>query len=335
MLYICKKSALPKILIIRLSSIGDIVLTTPVVRCIKMQVPGAEVHFAIKKAFLPVVSASPYIDKIHLFDGSLKSFTQELKAEKFDFIVDLHQSLRSRYIRQKLGTPTLGFPKLNFQKWLLVWFKINLLPDTHIVDRYFMAAAPLKVKNDGKGLDYFIPEDEVYDIAQLPVSHREGFAAFAIGAKHATKRLPAHKIVTLCLQLDIPVVLLGDREDAVIGSAIAEACGPAVHSLCGELTLNQSASVVQQARYLITHDTGLMHIAAAFRKKIISVWGNTVPAFGMFPYMPGDEDRSVIIEKHGLKCRPCSKLGHQKCPRGHFKCMEELDMPWVAMHAKL
>ena len=311
-----------KILIIRFSSIGDIVLTTPVIRCIKKQLPGIELHFAVKKSFYPVVLANPYIDKFHLLEKDLKSITAGLKKEEFDFIVDLHQSLRSRYIRMALGVPSRGFPKLNFKKWLLTKLKINLMPDIHIVDRYFKAAASLGIKNDGKGLDYFIPAEDEYDLASLPVEFRDGYTAIAIGAKHATKRLPEHKLIPVCQKLGGPVILLGGPEDAPTAEKIAAACGPLVLSMCGKVNLNQSASLVRQAKAVITHDTGLMHIAAAFRKKIVSVWGNTVPELGMYPYMPGDEQKSTIIEVKGLKCRPCSKLGYEKCPKGHFRCME-------------
>jgi len=268
--YFCKKSALKKILIIRFSSIGDIVLTTPVIRCIKNQCPGAEVHFAVKKAFFPVIQANPYIDKFHLLEDDLKSLREKLRNEEFDFIVDLHQSLRSRYIRKTLWVPSAGFPKLNLQKWLLAKFKINLMPDIHIVDRYFKAAAPLGVVNDGKGLDYFIPGKDEVDLASLPDGFRNGYTAFVIGAKHATKRLPEHKIISICKKLNGPVILLGGTEDEGRAEKIASACGPLVLSMCGSLNLNQSASLVRQAMAVISHDTGLMHIAAAFRKRIVS-----------------------------------------------------------------
>lgn len=316
-----------KILIIRFSSIGDIVLTTPVIRCIKQQITGVEVHFTVKKTFLPVVEANPYIDKIHILDGELGDLKRRLKAERFDYIVDLHQNLRSWSIRWSASrqTPSCGFPKLNMQKWLLTKLKIDIMPDIHIVDRYFGAAEKLGVKNDGKGLDYFIPSKDEFDINSLSETFRKGYTGFVIGAKHATKRMPEHKIISICKRMGSPVILLGGPEDAPAAVRISEACGPMVISMCGKVGLNQSASLVRQAKSIITHDTGLMHIAAAFRKEIVSIWGNTVPKIGMSPYMPGDESKSKIVEVAGLKCRPCSKLGYDKCPKGHFKCMELID----------
>jgi ADP-heptose:LPS heptosyltransferase len=328
--YFCKKSALKKILIIRFSSIGDIVLTTPAIRCLKQQIPDSEIHFAVKKAFLPVVQANPYIDHIHLLEDDLKGFIKKLKAEKFDFIIDLHQSIRSKYIRMSLKAPSAGFPKINLRKWLLTRFKIDIMPGVHVVDRYFKAASALGIVNDGKGLDYYIPPEDEFDLASLPEQFREGFAVFAIGAKHATKRLPDHKIISVCKKLNRPVILLGGPEDAGKAEIIAAACGLLVRSMCGSLGLNQSASMVRQAQVVISHDTGLMHIAAAFRKKTVSIWGNTVPKLGMYPYMPGDEEKSAIIEVTGLKCRPCSKLGYDHCPKGHFRCMEWIDVEEIA-----
>ena len=314
-----------KVLIIRFSSIGDIVLTTPVVRCIKQQMPDAEIHFAVKKTFLPVVQANPYIDKMQVLEDDLKVYIGKLREENFDFIVDLHQSLRSKYIRKSLKAPSSGFPKLNFRKWMLARFKIDLMPDIHIVDRYFKAAEKLGIKNDGQGLDYFIPEKDEYKLAALPEGFRDGYSVFVIGAKHATKRLPEHKIISICKKLNRPVILLGGAEDKGVAKRVEADSGPLVLSMCGSLNLNQSASLVKQAEIVISHDTGLMHIAAAFRKRIVSIWGNTVPELGMSPYMPGDEEKSDIIEVKGLKCRPCNKLGYKKCPKKHFRCMEEID----------
>jgi ADP-heptose:LPS heptosyltransferase len=320
---------LKKILVIRLSSIGDIVLTSPVVRCLKQQVPGAEVHFAVKRQFLPVVSSNPYINKVHVFGGDLQAFSRELKEERFDYIVDLHQNFRSWYIRGRIRVPSRGFRKLNFKKWLLTRLKINLLPDIHIVDRYFKATESLGIHNDGKGLDYFIAAGEEVELKTLQVGFQQNIVAFVIGAKHATKRLPVSKIAAICKLAGRPVVLLGGKEDAGRAEEIVKQAGANVLSLCGMLSLNQSASLVRQADAVITHDTGLMHIAAAFRTRVISIWGNTVPEFGMSPYMPGNQENSVIIEVKGLPCRPCSKIGFDRCPKKHFRCMEEVELEEV------
>lgn len=327
------QQALKKILIIRFSSIGDIVLTTPVVRCIKQQLPGAEVHFCTKPGFKSFLEPNPYIDKLHLLSGSLNELVAELKAEQFDFVVDLHNNLRTRIIRARLGVPGRSFDKLNVEKWLMVNFKLNRLPHTHIVDRYLAATAPLGVQNDGLGLDYFIPEKDEVDLQTLPEPFRSGYVAIAIGAQHFTKRLPLPRLIELCEKIQRPVILLGGKEDAAIGEAILAhfsenrlkneltATNHVLFNACGKYNLNQSASLVRQAEWVVSHDTGLMHIAAAFKKKIFSVWGNTIPEFGMYPYKTDFE----VLEVKNLKCRPCSKIGYSKCPQGHFKCMNDIN----------
>jgi len=320
-----------KILVLRFSSIGDIVLTTPVVRQLKMQVPNARVHFATKPAYRSLLEANPYVAKTHVLSGSLGELVRELRAERFDFIVDLHNNLRTRLIRLRLpGVPGRAFDKLNVQKWLLVNFKINQLPPVHIVDRYRAAAAPLGIRDDGGGLDYFIPPGQEVDVAAtLPAGFRAGeYAAVAIGAQHATKRLPVEKLIELVAKLaPRPVVLLGGPEDESTGHVIALALQNAsttspVHNACGQFSLHQSASLVRQAAFVVSHDTGLMHIAAAFGKEIFSVWGNTVPQFGMYPYRTPFQ----ALEVPGLSCRPCSKIGFAECPQGHFRCMRDQDL---------
>ncbi|KAA3439412.1 glycosyltransferase family 9 protein [Rufibacter hautae] len=325
-----------KILIIRFSSIGDIVLTTPVIRCVKEQVPGAEVHFCTKAAFRNIISSNPYVDKVFCLENSLKELLLQLKAERYDLILDLHNNLRTRVLKSRLGRPARSFDKLNYQKWLLVKFKINRMPDVHIVDRYLATAAPLGVHNDGKGLDYFIPEKDEVDLSTLPESHQKGYYALAIGAQHYTKRLPVDRLIELCEKINGPVVLLGGKEDMPIARMMEvffssepyfsrEFPRPenrtVIYNACGKYNLNGSASLVRQAQAVFSHDTGLMHIAAAFQKKIYSIWGNTVPAFGMYPYTQDFE----TMEVKNLYCRPCSKIGYSKCPEGHFRCMREIN----------
>ncbi len=317
---------MPKILIIRFSSIGDIVLTSPVVRCIKKQVKDAEVHYLTKETYRPLLVGNPNIDRIFTIKDNLREVIPLLRREKYDFIVDLHHNLRSWVTKLSLMRPSGTFPKKNFQKWLLVRFKINFLPDRHVVDRYFRAVKKLKITNDGQGLDYFIPDADIIPSDFLPATHQGGYLAFVIGARHRTKILPDEKIAGICRTVGRPVVLLGGPEDRGRGDAIAREAGSLVYSACGRLNINQSASLVARSDLVITHDTGLMHIAAAFRKRIISIWGNTVPAFGMYPYFPaGDAHLSLIREVKDLKCRPCSKLGYESCPRRHFRCMNEID----------
>jgi ADP-heptose:LPS heptosyltransferase len=317
-----------KFLIVRFSSIGDIVLTTPVVRCIKNQIADAEVHFLTKKKFIEIVNNNPNIEKVYGIEKNVSEVIGALKAENYDYIIDLHYNIRSILVKLKLKAKYVKFRKLNFKKWLLVSLKKNSLPDLHIVDRYLHPLKKLGIINDNKGLEFFIDKTNEIDVSKtLPAMHRAGYIGLVIGAAHFTKRLPREKLIQLCNTIDRPVVLLGGPEDAGLAEEIVKISGDKVYSACGKFNLQQSSSILKQAEQIITNDTGLMHIAAAFQKKIISVWGNTVPEFGMFPYYGKNAEppASIIIEVLGLDCRPCTKLGFQKCPKGHFRCMNDID----------
>jgi ADP-heptose:LPS heptosyltransferase len=315
-----------KILILRFSSIGDIVLTTPLVRAIKQQVEDVELHYATKATYRGIVESNPYLDKVHVLEDNINRLVLDLRAEKFDLVLDLHHNIRTQIIKMRLRVKSVSVNKLNLEKWLLTQFKIDKLPKyKHIVDRYIYTAKALGVKKDDGGLDYFIPNQDDVIIADMFPEAREGFVAIAIGAKFLTKRLPYPKIVSICDQINQPIILLGGLDDMARGEEIVHrSTNKRIYNACGKLNLNQSASVVKQADVLITHDTGLMHIAAAFEKKIVSVWGNTVPEFGMYPYQK--EENFKIVEVKDLSCRPCSKIGHKKCPKGHFDCMQKIDV---------
>ena len=310
-----------KILIIRFSSIGDIVLTSPVLRCLKEQIEGLELHYLTKKTFEPVLSANPHLDKLHFLGNSLSDCISILKKENFDHIIDLHHNLRTLIIKTSLGVNSSSFDKLNWQKWVFVNFKKNILPELHIVDRYLQTVAFLGVKNDGKGLDYYL--NGTYQLEELLPSSHLKYTSVVIGAQHGTKRLPVERLTELCSKITQPVVLLGGPEDAERGELIAKSAGKHVYNACGKFKLDQSAFLIKMSEKVISHDTGLMHIAAAFNKTILSVWGNTVPEFGMYPYQV---DQSYLFQVPHLACRPCSKIGHETCPKGHFKCMNNLNL---------
>ncbi len=313
-----------KILIIRFSSIGDIILTTPVIRCLRKQLPDAEIHFLTKQSFKTIVASNPYIDKIHTLGDSFELMLHELNTEEYDYIIDLHHNLRTLRIKKFLKkVKSFSFNKLNVEKFFYTNFKINTLPKKHIVERNLEAVTSLGVINDGLGLDYFIPDKDNVKQKDLPASHVLGYIAIVIGAALATKKLPLHKLKELCASINHPIILLGDKDDFIDGKIIAAADDIKVYNACGKFNLNESADLLRGAKLVITHDTGLMHIAAALQKPIISVWGNTVPAFGMYPYYGKlSAQQFDVVEINKLRCRPCSKIGYAKCPKRHFKCME-------------
>jgi len=336
-----------KFLIIRFSSIGDIVLTTPVIRCLKQQVATAEVHYLTKSSFRPILAASPFIDKVHCLEQDLDAVIRTLKDEDFDYIIDLHHNLRTLKVKRALGKKAFSFNKLNIEKWLYTNFKWNRLPPVHIVDRYMETVQSFGVKNDGKGLDYFIPAADIVKETDIPTAHQAGYVGIVIGGALATKKLPLHKLKELCSAIEHPVILLGGKEDAAEAAELAKIDPIKIYNACGKFSLNESADLVRRAKLIVSNDTGLMHIAAAFKRPVISVWGNTVPEFGMHPYYGdnylhnykgnGEADRREaasdhgaaalpydVVEIKGLSCRPCSKIGYKKCPKGHFKCMEQI-----------
>jgi ADP-heptose:LPS heptosyltransferase len=319
-----------KILVLRFSSIGDIVLTTPVLRCVKQQVPGVELHVATRDRFTDLVAHSPHVDKVHVLGNDLGDLIRRLKAEGFDHIVDLHHNLRTWKVKRALGVPSTSFPKLNIEKWLLVNFRMDRMPRVHIVDRYLETVKHLGVKNDGKGLELFIPKDREVDVNTLPAMHRNGYVALAIGAAHATKRLPPFKLIELAQRIEGPLVLIGGPDDRAVARSIADAVGARAFDATGKYDLLGSASLIRQARSVIAHDSGAMHVACAFHRPVVSVWGNTVPLFGMGPYQPQHPQQAHTVEVEGLDCRPCSKIGHDKCPKGHFNCMEKQDVGRIA-----
>lgn len=326
-----------KFLIIRFSSIGDIVLTTPVVRCLKKQIATAEVHFLTKKAYRAIIDSNPYIDKAYYLEKELDPIVDDLIKEEYDYVIDLHHNLRTAKVKKALSKPSFSFNKLNIRKWLYTALKWNRLPAVHIVDRYMQTMEVFGVVNDGAGLDYFIPDDQRVQENDIPTSHLAGYIGLVIGAAHDTKKYPLHKLQSFCKQINHPVILLGGKEDYERGQQIAATDPVKLYNACGKFTLNESADLVRRARLVITNDTGLMHIAAAFKKQVVSLWGNTVPEFGMYPYYGSNflaamqsqqlsaRPPSDLFEIKSLWCRPCSKIGYAKCPLGHFKCMEKID----------
>lgn len=324
-----------KILVIRFSSIGDIVLTTPVVRCLKEQLPGLTLHFCTKIQYRDLVENNPYIDKVHLLEDSLNELKIELKKEKFDFVVDLHSNIRTWLIKQSIKAPSRTYNKLRLQRQLLALLPLPLPKPSHVVDRYMDTIRDLGVEYDGEGLDYFIAEKDEIEKDWLPASHQNGYIAFVMGGTAFTKMLPLNKMIELCDKINKPIVLIGDKSDAENGEQIAaffnnsteeqyndglKALGKKtiIFNACGKFNLGQSASLVKHATAVFSHDTGFAHISAAFKKQIFSIWGGTVPLY-FYPF----ETRFTILETKNLKCRPCSKNGKNSCPKKHFKCMNE------------
>ncbi len=311
-----------KFLIIRFSSIGDIVLTTPVIRIIHKQIDDIEIHYLTKNIYKNLIENNTYITKIHTLDNkNYKELIKSLKSENFDYIIDLHNNIRTLKIKNSLKALSFTLNKLNFKKWLLVNFKINKLPNKHIVDRYLDTLKPFDVHNDNLGLDFFLNNNTNINNFNIPNNTKN--ICIVVGAQHFTKQIPSNIITEICNNTNYNIILIGGENDENKAKEIEKNCTKPILNLVGKLSINESALVISKSDLIITSDTGLMHIASAFKKDIISIWGNTVPEFGMFPYMSGKN--SQIIENKSLKCRPCSKIGYNSCPKKHFNCMNNID----------
>lgn len=308
-----------KVLVIRFSSIGDIVLCSPVFRLIKEQLQ-SEVHWLTKTNYSFINEHNPYIDKTHLYQKNFSSLTDQLNNENFDLVIDLHKNLRSWRFKQALKKPSLTFDKRNIEKWILVNLHRDWMREPrHLVDRYLNAIAPLGITDDGQGLDYF------YGPATKNPVPFKNYIAYGIGGTYRTKKMPADQIVRHFSNLPLPLVLLGGKSETDASEYIQKHLGKHCVNMVNQCDLHTTGRILDDAKFVISHDTATMHMAAAFRKKILSVWGATAPELGMTPYLPKQfKENSVLLEKEDLPCHPCSKLGNAQCPKGHFKCLTDL-----------
>ncbi|MDG1147038.1 MAG: glycosyltransferase family 9 protein [Crocinitomicaceae bacterium] len=289
-----------KILIIRFSAIGDVVLTSPILRCLKTQ-KKCTLHYVVKSGYSKVLEHNPHIDKLHVFNNSVKEVLSELKSENFDLVFDLQNNAKSWSIKSHLKTKTHTVDKKNWQKMLLIHFRRNVLKD-HVVDRYFECIAKAGFYNDHKGLEYHIPSTVSvdYDVSKP-------FVVWSIGASFYKKKLSEKQILEVCNRLTCRVVLVGGPgEQELAASIVKKTVNPSLHNFCGDLSLDESAYLVQKSELVLTNDTGVMHIAAAFNKKIISFWGCTKPSIGFGPRV--DPDRSITVLSNKSEF-PCSKHG--------------------------
>jgi ADP-heptose:LPS heptosyltransferase len=293
--------------------------------------PDCELHYLTKNAFTNILENNRNIDKLLSINKSIDEIVSQLKSEKYDLIIDLHNNIRTKSLKAKLNCKMSSFPKLNFKKWLLVKFKINRMPNKHVVDRYFEAVKCIGVENNLQGIEFPIAPSNTIDVEKelgvLPYHYR----TIAIGAQFNTKKMPIELIAEVINQTNEPIVLIGGSMDSETAKEIITlAEGKIVIDATGKFNLQQSGSIVSQSNALLTNDTGMMHIATAFDTPIISVWGNTTPRLGMYPYRPGLESSSHIHQVDGLSCRPCSKIGFSECPKGHFNCMKMQDTRRIA-----
>lgn len=293
-------------------------------RTLKLQ-KGVELHFLTKDKFVSLISKNPYIDKVWTIKEEITECVSALKKEQYDLIVDLHKNLRSKRLLVNLGVKSISFDKLNIQKWLRVYTPINALPKYHLIDRYFHAMKKIGVMDDGQGMDFFYKIDSV-DLHKKVGISSDRYLCIVLGATYLTKRVPEAIIESIIDQFkNLKIVLLGGKDVSDKGQNFKKRF-PQIFDATGILSLAESAALIDHAACVVTGDTGMMHIAAALKKPIVSIWGGTHHDLGMYPYYGSmNADKNISIVNKDINCSPCSKIGKHQCPKGHFKCMLELD----------
>ncbi len=275
------------------------------------------------------------VSNVMVLKESLWETAREIARNEYDYVIDFHLNVRSRILKQLLpeSVKILRYRKKSIKRTLSVFLRRDLYGGERVPEQYLKTLAVLEVSNDGKGLDFYIPErDQIYK-KDLPMTHGAGYAVLALGATYYTKKLPLEKWEEICRKLEVPIILIGGKAEIEFGKKLASTDNIKILNKCGQYSIGQSASVMSQSLFVITHDSGMMHIAAALKKKVISVWGGTVPYLGFSPYVT-DEALSRIVEVKNLSCRPCSKYGRNDCPKGHFKCMNDMDTEEVVRAVK-
>jgi len=320
-----------RILIIRLSSIGDVLLTSPFIRQTRIRFPDAQIDFVIKKQFIGLIADNPHLNQIYTVDpqkgiGALIKLRRQLQKKKYDFIFDLHNNLRSRVLTCCLKESQIGHMHKDLRKrFLLVKFKKNTYEAiTPIAQRYLQVGQAAKIKDDQNGLEIFW-KDSVEEQAADILAGREvraPYFALAPGATYQTKRWPQEyykELIHLILQnYKEQIVLLGSPAERESFSELI--VSERVINLAGELSLQQAAVVLGRATVLVSNDSGLMHMATAVKTPVLAIFGSTVKELGFFPY----RSKYFVLENKALQCRPCSHVGRNSCPERHFKCMKDL-----------
>jgi len=323
-----------KILVIRLSSIGDILLTTPLLRLLKRRFPQAEIGFVIKKQFIDLIRTNKNVDRIFSFDasagfGDLRRIKREVRDIGYDLVIDIHKNFRSYYLQSGLPkSKIVSYSKYRLQRFLLIklgWDYRQVIP---VYQRYLMSVAEFGIQDDGAGLDFFLDPDVKQRVDELlsrkNLQVERPIIGLAPGAGFATKRwLPEHYAAVarrMVAERNAQVLLFGSQADSPITREIAGLIGPHVFDVSGQFSLMETACALARCDLLITNDTGLMHLATALHVKTVAIFGPTTKELGFFPV--GEMTR--VAEHEKLSCRPCTHMGSKRCPKGHFRCMREL-----------
>lgn len=328
------KNNIHKILIIRFSSIGDILLTSPLLRVLKNRFPQAKIDFVTKSQYHDLLSTNPNIHAIYTLDtkgghAALKQLRQNVRKNIYDLIIDAHNNFRSQYVRKIPGAQVVRLKKYKWPRFFLVTFGWNFYTEiVPVYKRYIDTVADFAVADDGRGLEFFpnesVQADVLHQLELKGFNKTKPTVAIAPGASYATKRWPVERFVQVAKKLlekfDLQFLLLGDKNDAPLTRALKTELGDAAFDCAGQFDLMQSACALNYADVLLTNDTGLMHLGTALKKPVVALFGSTVRELGFYPV----GEKSIVIENEGLTCRPCSHVGKKSCPKKHFKCMLEI-----------
>ncbi len=336
------------ILIVRLSSIGDIILTTPLVRALSHAFPGARIDYVLKKEYYSLIRHHPAVSRVYGLDTSqgmsgLWQLIKEIRGQRYDLILDLHVNPRSILIRE-LGRPLIHrhYSKLTLKRQMLRLFNINLLKNARpVLERYFSAL-------DGMGIRYDMGCPELYvdreseqtvetRISAAGMNASRPIIGLAPGASYVTKHWPAEGFVKagnmLAEEMDADIMILGGRHDleeaGQVEQGLQRTGAKKVLNLCGELALLETAAAISKLGILISNDSGLMHMATALDTPVTAVFGPTSRELGFFPCGP----KAQVVEAE-LDCRPCSLHGDDHCPKDHFRCMQDVTPESVVLAAK-
>jgi heptosyltransferase-2 len=322
-------STIPNVLAVRFSSIGDILLTTPLLRAIRHTYPGARVTVLTKREYVPLLSHNPHINLVLGLapERSLLRLASELRGDRYTHLLDLHDNLRSRALRLLVPGRWRTYPKHRLARAWLIRAKRNRYRDRRPVpERYFSAARDLGVKPDGCPPEFFLGQEageQVVDwLRNVGLEGESNVVAVAPGAAHATKRWPLEHwraLVARNLENGAAVVIVGGAGDAELGAALATEGKGRVVNAAGVFGLQGTGALLQHARVLVSGDTGVMHMATAVGTPVVSLFGPTVEAFGFFPYT-----RQASVVELALPCRPCTAQGSSRCPLGHHRCMIDI-----------
>jgi lipopolysaccharide heptosyltransferase II len=333
----------PKILIIRLSSIGDILLATPFVRQTRQKFPHSQIDFVIKKEFVELLELNPNINNLITFDSKtgmagLKKLKNSLIKNKYDYIFDLHNNFRSVFLRTgHVVAENFRIIKNKFRQFLYVKIKLNSYKNSiPISERYLYVGKKAGIKDDEKGLEIFwddkLNESVVRLLSKVGISIGDSFYSVAPGAGFFTKKWPIDYYKILAQQIikkyNTKIIVLGSANDNREGQELKKVTN--VVDLTGKLSLLQSANIISKSAALVSNDTGLMHMATAVKTPVLAIFGSTVKEFGFFPY----RSNSIVVENHNLNCRPCSHIGRHSCPKDHFKCMNDISPEMVIKNFK-